>query len=43
MRLGSTNLAEGVKLIEESGLPVIRATELGDAARKSVEAAGKVA
>ena len=43
MRLVGTNLAEGEKLIEESGLPVIRATELGDAARKSVEAAGKVA
>jgi succinyl-CoA synthetase beta subunit len=42
MRLVGTNLAEGEKLIEESGLPLIRASELGDAARKAVEAAGKV-
>jgi succinyl-CoA synthetase beta subunit len=40
MRLVGTNLAEGEKLLEESGLPVIRASELADAARKAVEAAG---
>ncbi len=40
MRLIGTNLAEGEKLVEESGLPLIRATELFDAARKAVEAAG---
>ena len=34
---------DGEKQLEETGLPVIRATELGEAARKSVEAAGKVA
>jgi succinyl-CoA synthetase beta subunit len=43
MRLVGTNLAEGQKLIDESGIPVIRATELGEAARKAVEAAGKAA
>ncbi len=40
MRLVGTNLAEGEKLLEESGLPVIRASELAEAARKAVEAAG---
>ena len=40
MRLIGTNLAEGEKLVEESGLPLIRATELFDAARKAVQAAG---
>jgi succinyl-CoA synthetase beta subunit len=43
MRLVGTNLAEGEKLIEESGITVIRAKELGEAAAKSVEAAGKAA
>jgi succinyl-CoA synthetase beta subunit len=43
MRLVGTNLAEGEKLLEESGIPAIRARELGDAARKAVEAAGKAA
>jgi len=43
MRLVGTNLAEGEKLIEESGISVIRASELGDAARKAVEAAGAAA
>jgi succinyl-CoA synthetase beta subunit len=41
MRLVGTNLAEGEKLLEESGLPVIRASELADAARKAVEAANR--
>lgn len=43
MRLVGTNLAEGEKLIEESGIEVIRAKELGEAARKAVEAAGRAA
>ena len=40
MRLVGTNLAEGEKLVKESGLPLIRATSLGEAAAKAVEAAG---
>jgi len=40
MRLVGTNLAEGEKLIQESGLPVIRASGLAEAAKKAVEAAG---
>lgn len=40
MRLVGTNLAEGEKLLAESGVPAIRASEFGDAARKAVEAAG---
>ena len=39
MRLVGTNLAEGEKLVNESGLPVIRATGLADAAAKAVAAA----
>lgn len=42
MRLVGTNLAEGEKLLEESGVPAIRATEFGEAARRAVEAAGAV-
>jgi succinyl-CoA synthetase beta subunit len=38
-RLAGTNVEEGERLIRESGLPVIRAEELGDAAKKAVEAA----
>jgi succinyl-CoA synthetase beta subunit len=38
-RLAGTNVEEGNRLIEESGLPVIRAEDLGTAARKAVEAA----
>jgi len=38
-RLAGTNVEEGERLIRESGLPVIRAEDLGDAARKAVEAA----
>jgi len=38
-RLAGTNVEEGRRLIEESGLPVIRAEDLGTAARKAVEAA----
>ncbi len=43
MRLVGTNLAEGEKLIEESKLPVIRATGLAEAAKKAVEAANRAA
>ena len=38
-RLAGTNVEEGVRMISESGLPVIRAEDLGDAAKKAVEAA----
>ncbi len=38
-RLAGTNVEEGDRLIKESGLPVIRAEDLGDAAKKAVEAA----
>ena len=40
MRLVGTNLAEGEKLLADSGIPAIRASDLGEAARKAVEAAG---
>jgi succinyl-CoA synthetase beta subunit len=40
MRLIGTNLAEGEALVEESGLPLIRANGLFEAAKKAVEAAG---
>jgi len=43
MRLVGTNLAEGEKLIAESGIKVIRARELGEAAKKAVEAANAAA
>jgi len=43
MRLVGTNLAEGEKLIEDSGLPLIRAQGLADAAAKAVQAAGAAA
>jgi succinyl-CoA synthetase beta subunit len=43
MRLVGTNLAEGEQLVKESGLPLIRAQSLGEAAAKAVEAAGKAA
>jgi succinyl-CoA synthetase beta subunit len=38
-RLAGTNVEEGERLIKESGLPVIRAEDLGDAAKKAVDAA----
>ena len=40
VRLAGTNLAEGERLLEVSGLPVIRAVDLGEAAVKAVAAAG---
>ncbi|HSP45859.1 MAG TPA: hypothetical protein VLO30_07695, partial [Chthoniobacterales bacterium] len=39
VRLEGTNVAAGKKLIAESGLPVITADDLGDAAQKVVAAA----
>jgi len=41
VRLAGTNVEEGERVLEESGLPVIRAKDLGEAARKAVEAASK--
>ena len=38
-RLAGTNVEEGERLIKESGLAIIRAEELGEAAKKAVEAA----
>ncbi|MCH8009912.1 MAG: succinate--CoA ligase subunit beta, partial [Chloroflexi bacterium] len=40
VRLDGTNLEEGERILSESGLPVIRAGDLGEAAAKAVEAAG---
>ncbi len=37
-RLAGTNVDEGERMIRESGLPVIRAADLGDAAEKAVAA-----
>ena len=39
VRLAGTNLEEGDRILRESGLPVIRAADLGEAARKAVAAA----
>jgi malate-CoA ligase subunit beta len=39
VRLAGTNLEEGDRILRESGLPVIRASGLGEAAQKAVEAA----
>src|SRR3990170_4977371 len=43
VRLAGTNLEEGDRILRESGLPVIRAADLGEAARKAVAAAGGAA
>ncbi len=40
-RLEGTNLDEGEQLLNDSGLPVIRGKDLGEAARLAVQAAGK--
>ncbi|MCH7698880.1 MAG: ADP-forming succinate--CoA ligase subunit beta [Chloroflexi bacterium] len=40
VRLDGTNLEEGERILSDSGLPVIRASDLGEAAAKAVEAAG---
>jgi malate-CoA ligase subunit beta len=39
VRLAGTNVAEGQRIIEASGLPIITADELADAAKKAVAAA----
>jgi len=39
VRLAGTNVAEGQRIIQESGLPIITADELADAAKKAVAAA----
>ena len=39
-RLVGTNVEEGERLLAESGLSLIRAADLGEAAKKAVEAAG---
>jgi malate-CoA ligase subunit beta len=39
VRLAGTNEAEGLKIIKDSGLPIISAGTLADAAQKSVAAA----
>jgi malate-CoA ligase subunit beta len=39
VRLAGTNETEGRKIITESGLPIIGAETLADAAQKSVDAA----
>ncbi|MPZ22887.1 MAG: ADP-forming succinate--CoA ligase subunit beta [Dehalococcoidia bacterium] len=39
VRLEGTNLAEGEKILKDSGLPVRRAADLGEAAKLAVEAA----
>ncbi len=39
VRLAGTNLEEGERILRDSGLALIRAADLGEAARKAVEAA----
>ncbi len=41
VRLAGTNVEEGERILAGSGLPVVRASNLGEAARKAVEAAGR--
>jgi len=43
VRLAGTNVEEGRRIIAESGLPIIVADDLGEAAQKAVEAAAVVA
>ena len=42
-RLAGTNLEEGDRILRDSKLPVVRAADLGEAARKAVEAAAATA
>lgn len=42
VRLAGTNVEEGKRIIAESGLPIITADDLGEAARKAVEAVTRV-
>ena len=39
VRLAGTNVEEGERILDGSGLPVVRAADLGEAARRAVEAA----
>ncbi len=39
VRLAGTNVEEGERILSESGLPIVRAADLGEAAAKAVEAA----
>ena len=39
VRLAGTNVELGQKILADSGLPIISADNMGDAARKAVEAA----
>ena len=41
VRLEGTNVKEGKALLASSGLPIISADDLGDAARKAVQATRK--
>ena len=41
VRLSGTNVEEGLKIIKDSGLPIILADTLKDAAQKAVDAAKK--
>ena len=43
VRLAGTNVEEGHKIIADSGLPIITADDLGEAAKKAVEAASVTA
>ena len=36
VRLEGTNVAQGKKILAESGLPIVAANDLGDAAKKIV-------
>ena len=40
VRLAGTNVELGKKLLEESGLPIIAATDMADAAKKITDAVG---
>jgi succinyl-CoA synthetase beta subunit len=39
VRLAGTNVEAGERILAESGLPVVRAKDLGEAAQKAVAAA----
>ena len=43
VRLEGTNVEMGKKILDDSGLPIVSASDLGDAARKIVKAVGKAA
>ena len=40
VRLAGTNVELGKQILADSGLPIISADNMGDAARRAVEAAG---